>query len=124
MKKSNEVYVDVKAALKAQMESEGKKYPTNKNGLSEEFICDYFAPRLELEDVLKIRDKRKEFRAKSKVSAEGEKPKVQNWFPAFRSWVGKEYFPEFEAKKSSKEKEDKYGDSLDALIAKMSKANK
>ena len=32
------VYAEVKAAIKAEMESKGKKYPTNTNGLSEEFI--------------------------------------------------------------------------------------
>ncbi len=123
MKKSNGMYVEVKASIKAQMESEGKKYPANKNGLSDEFICQVFAPKLGLDDIIKINAKRDEFKAKAQPSADGEKPKVSNWFPAFRSWVGEEYFPEFGANKSSKNKEDKHGDYLKELIAKMSKAN-
>ncbi len=117
-------YAEVKASIKAQMESEGKKYPTNKNGLSDDFICNVLAPELELDDIIKINAKREELRAQAKPSDKGEKPKVQNWFPAFRSWVGAEYFPEFGAKKSSKTKEDKNGKKLAELIAaKKSKAN-
>ncbi len=122
-KKSFEKYAEVKASIKAQMEREGKKYPANKNGLSDDFICNVFAPELELDDIIKIDTKRDEFKAKAKPSADGEKPKAGNWFPAFRSWVGAEYFPEFGAKKTPKQAQDKNGDSLKALIAKLSKAN-
>jgi len=116
-------YVEVKASLKAQMESEGKKYPANKNGLSDDFICNVFAPELELDDIIKIDSKRKELKAKGQSPADGENAKVGNWFPAFRSWVGEEYFPEFSAKKSSKKQEDKNGKKLAELIAAKSKAN-
>lgn len=116
-------YAEVKASIKAQMESEGKKYPANKNGLSDDFICNVFAPELELDDIIKIDAKRKELKAKGQSSADGEKAKVGNWFPAFRSWVGENYFPEFGAKKSSKKKEDKNGNKLAELIAAKSKAN-
>ena len=44
-------YEDVKAAIKAEMESKGKKYPTNTNGLSEEFIIKTFGDRLWAESV-------------------------------------------------------------------------
>ena len=122
--KSANRYGEVKASIKAQMEQAGKKYPANKNGLSDDFICNVFAPELELDDIIKIDNKRKELKAKAQPSADGEKPKVSNWFPAFRSWVGAEYFPEFGAKMSSKEKEDKNGKKLAELIAaKKSKAN-
>ena len=121
--KSANRYGEVKASIKAQMEQAGKKYPANKNGLSDDFICNVFAPELELDDIIKIDNKRKELKAKAQPSADGEKPKVSNWFPAFRSWVGEEYFPEFGAKKSSKKKEDKNGKKLAELIAKKSKAN-
>lgn len=121
--KNENKYAEVKASIKAQMESEGNKYPANKNRLSDDFICQVFAPKLELDDIIKISNKRKEFRAKAEAPADGKEAKVQNWFPAFRSWIGKEYFPEFAATKSSKKKEDKNGDSLEALIAKKSKAN-
>ena len=117
------VYAEVKASIKAQMESEGKKYPANKNGLSDDFICNVFAPELELDDIIKIDAKRTELRAKGEAPAEGGKAKVGNWFPAFRSWVGENYFPEFGAKKSSKKKEDKNGNKLAELIAAKRKAN-
>ena len=116
-------YAEVKTSIKAQMEQAGKKYPANKNGLSEEFICKVFAPELELDDIIKIDSKRKELKAKSQPSADGENAKVGNWFPAFRSWVGAEYFPEFGAKKAPKKAQDKYGDFLAELIAKKRKAN-
>ena len=55
MAKTNvDVYAEVKASIKAQMESEGKKYPANKNGLSDDFICNVFAPELELDDIKEI----------------------------------------------------------------------
>ena len=122
-KKSFEKYAEVKASIKAQMESNGMKYPANKNGLSDSFICEVFAPKLELADIIKIDAKRDEFRARAKASAEGKDAKVSNWFPAFRSWVGEEYFPEFDAKKAPKKSDDKCGKSLKDLIAEMSKAN-
>ena len=112
-------YEDVKASLKAQMESEGKKYPTNINGLSEEFIIKLFVPKLKREDVVKIASKRKELKNATKPGPDGEEVKVGNWFPAFRSWVGKEYFPEFNSKAKSKEKKDEMGDFLDDLLASM-----
>lgn len=116
-------YAEVKATIKARMESEGKKYPINKNGLSEEFICKVFAPELELDDIIKIDAKRRECKASAQAGPNGEKPKSGNWFPAFRSWVGAEYFPEFGAKKASKKTQDKYGDFLAELIASKRKAN-
>jgi len=123
MNKNADKYAEVKAALKVQMESEGKKYPTNKNGLSEAFICKVFAPELELDDIIKIDAKRKECKANAQAGPNGEKPKTGNWFPAFRSWVGEEYFPEFGAKKAPKKSQDKYGDFLAELIASKRKAN-
>ena len=123
MNKTADKYAEVKASIKAQMEKAGKKYPANKNGLSEEFICKVFAPELELDDIIKIDAKRKECKASTQVGPNGEKPKTGNWFPAFRSWVGAEYFPEFGAKKAPKKAQDKYGDFLAELIAKKRKAN-
>ena len=112
-------YEDVKASLKAQMESEGKKYPTNINGLSEEFIIKLFVPKLKREDVVKIASKRKELKNATKLGPDGEEVKVGNWFPAFRSWVGGKFFPEFDAKKAPKAKKDEMGEFLAELLKKM-----
>jgi len=114
MKKSTvivNVYADVKAEIKADIEAEGNKYPTNTNGLTQEFIVEKFAPKLNKEDLKWLIEKRAEC---LKSSKEG---KVENWFPAFRSAVGKKFFPEFGAKKKA-EKEDKYEDFLNELLAK------
>ena len=113
-------YDEVKALIKVEMEQEGKKYPTNKNQLSDSFICFVFAPKLDDEDVITIDAKRNEFRAKAKVG--NDNGKVSNWFPAFRSWVGATYFPEFDAKKAPKKAEDKCGEYLKKLIAERGKA--
>lgn len=122
-KKSYNKYDEVKAIIKAEMEQNGEKYPSNKNELSDSFICEIFAPKLELEDIIKIDAKRDELRAKAEAPADGEKAKVGNWFPAFRAWVGANYFPEFDAKKAPKKAEDKCGKSLKELIAAKGKAN-
>ena len=113
------VYAEVKAAIKAEMESRGKKYPTNTNGLSEEFIIKTFAPRLKKKDIVKIASKRKEFKNATKKTDSGEEVPVANWFPAFRSWVGKEYFPEFSSKKPKNEKKDEMEDFLENLLKGM-----
>jgi hypothetical protein len=113
------VYAEVKAAIKAEMENRGKKYPTNTNGLSEEFIIKTFAPKLKKEDIIKIASKRKEFKKATKKTDGGEEVQVGNWFPAFRSWVGKEYFPEFSAKKPKSEKKDEMEDFLEKLLKGM-----
>ena len=112
-------FANEKATIKAEMEKEGKTYPTNINGLSDKFICETFAPKLPLEELIKIDAKRDEYRAKTKPADDGTPAKVGNWFPAFRSWVGKTYFAEFGSKKKPKKSEDKNGDSLKALIAKL-----
>ena len=111
---TNNRYENVKASLKAEL---GKAYPTNINGLKDAFICEKFAPMLELDDMIIIDAKRDEFRSATKRNENGEEVKVPNWYPAFRSWVGQTYFPEFGKKVSTKKVEDKNGDSLKALIA-------
>ena len=123
MGKNANKYAEVKETIKAKLESEGKKYPANKNGLSDDFICRVFAPELDEEDIIKIATKRSECKASAQPGPDGEKPKTGNWFPAFRSWVGAEYFPEFGAKKAPKLAQDKNGDFLAALIASKRKAN-
>lgn len=101
-------YEGVKKTLKAEL---GDKYPKSTNSLSDEFICKQFLPKLEKEDMVKIANKRKELR--------NSEDKKANWYPEFRSWVGKNYFPEFGAKKSSKAKTDDIGNFLEELLAKM-----
>lgn len=105
-------YENVKASLKAEL---GDKYPKSINNLTDKFICEVLAPELELDDIIAIDAKRDELKTN---------PKSSNWFPAFRSWVGKTYFAdEFGKKTSAKVSEDKVGNSLKALIAQR-KANK
>lgn len=113
---ANKMYDEVKATIKAEL---GEKYPTNKNGLSEEFIVKTFVPRLDRDDIIRIAAKRKELRSATKKDSKGEEVKVGNWFPAFRSWIGKEYFPEFNAKKAPKAKTDEMGKFLEDLLAEM-----
>lgn len=113
-------YAEVKASIKAKLEADGKKYPTNKNGLSEEFIVKVFAPHLDKEDLVWLASKRKECKAATKKADNGEEVPVANWYPAFRSAVGEKFFPEFNAKKASaKSKRDDNGDFLAELLAQM-----
>ena len=112
-------FANEKATIKAELERAEKKYPANINGLTDDFICNVFAPKLPLEEMVKIDAKRDEYRAKTKPADDGTPAKVGNWFPAFRSWVGKTYFAEFGSKKKPKKSEDKNGESLKELIAKL-----
>ena len=117
---NSDKYADVKASLKAQLEAEGKKYPTNKNALSQDFIVMMFAPKLSKEDLVWLVSKRKECKADTKKNDNGEEVPVANWYPAFRSAVGKKFFPEFNAKKaSSKSKKDENGDFLEELLKEL-----
>ena len=104
-------YEAQKAEIKARLEAEGKKYPTNTNGLTQEFIITMFAPILNKEDLKWLIEKRAEC---LKSSKEG---KAENWFPAFRSAVGKKFFPEFSVKKTVV-KVDEYEDFLYNLLEK------
>lgn len=102
-------YIGVKNTLQAEL---GEAYPKNMNGLTDEFIVKKFIPKLEKSDIIKIAKKRDEMR-------NGENANTKNWYPAFRSWVGKTYFSEFGAKKNSKKKNDENGDFLKDLLASL-----
>ena len=103
-------YEEVKATLKARFSAEDSeiKYPTTMNGLTDEFIKEFI---IELKKV--AFDEAKALASERKRIRSSEEKK--NWFPAYRSYVGKKYFSEFGYKKT-KNNTDEIGDELDALF--------